>query len=214
MWRTNRSSLDQARGAKVTIDVQGRLASFSEVVQGWRNDEGFRVFFIEALKSTPFSGFFWEMPPIVTSTLSRPFEYVTIQTNAFQSMAADPLPFISQLDNQSRDSSSVVSFRNLGGDALLLVSRETTAAHAYSHIGAFVRAAPIEQIHELLMAMAVNILSILGSSSQPLWVSTSGLGVPWLHIRFDRHPKYYAHKPYRDAAFHKLASSPGDTSAP
>lgn len=200
MWTTNRSSLDQARGEKVTIDVRGRPASFAEVVQGLRRDESFRVFFIDALKGTPFSGFFWEMPPIVTSTLNRPFEYVTIETHAFQSLAADPRPFISQLNDHARDSSSVVSFRNLGGDALLLVPRETAAAQAYGHIGAFVRAAPIEQIHELLMAMAVNILSILDSSSQPLWVSTSGLGVPWLHIRFDRFPKYYSHTPYRHAA--------------
>jgi hypothetical protein len=32
---------------------------------------------------------------------------------------------------------------------------------------------------------------------RPLWVSTSGLGVSWLHLRFDRRPKYYTHAPYR-----------------
>ena len=34
--------------------------------------------------------------------------------------------------------------------------------------------------------------------SRPTWVSTSGLGVSWLHVRLDRLPKYYTHAPYRD----------------
>ena len=33
-----------------------------------------------------------------------------------------------------------------------------------------------------------------------LWVSTSGLGVYWLHVRLDSYPKYYQHAPYKNAA--------------
>jgi hypothetical protein len=201
MRTANRISLGQAGGEKVKIVGQGKPASFAEVIQGWRGDESFRAFFIEALRSTPFSGFFWEMPPIVTAALGRPFAYVTIQTHAFQTIPADPSPFIPYLDGQSENAEPVVSFRNLSGDALLLAPREIAATEAYGHIGAFVRIAPIEQIHALLTAMAENILSLLSSSGRPLWVSTSGLGVPWLHIRFDSYPKYYTHKPYRDAGF-------------
>jgi hypothetical protein len=29
-----------------------------------------------------------------------------------------------------------------------------------------------------------------------MWLSTSGLGVAWLHIRLDSTPKYYQHQPY------------------
>jgi hypothetical protein len=31
----------------------------------------------------------------------------------------------------------------------------------------------------------------------PLWVSTSGLAVPWLHLRLDARPKYYGFEPYK-----------------
>jgi hypothetical protein len=31
---------------------------------------------------------------------------------------------------------------------------------------------------------------------QPIWLSTAGMGVAWLHIRLDERPKYYSHKPY------------------
>ena len=34
-------------------------------------------------------------------------------------------------------------------------------------------------------------------SDRPLWLSTSGAGVAWLHVRLDDRPKYIQHAPYR-----------------
>ena len=34
----------------------------------------------------------------------------------------------------------------------------------------------------------------------PRWLSTAGLGVPWLHLRLDTRPKYYQYGPYKNAA--------------
>jgi hypothetical protein len=34
-------------------------------------------------------------------------------------------------------------------------------------------------------------------SAKPVWLSTAGGGVAWLHVRLDDRPKYYAHAPYR-----------------
>ena len=31
----------------------------------------------------------------------------------------------------------------------------------------------------------------------PVWTSTSGLGVYWLHVRLDSRPKYYQHQPFK-----------------
>lgn len=33
--------------------------------------------------------------------------------------------------------------------------------------------------------------------SHPVWFSTSGMGVPWLHFRLDHRPKYYTFTPYK-----------------
>jgi hypothetical protein len=30
------------------------------------------------------------------------------------------------------------------------------------------------------------------------WLSTAGMGVPWLHVRLDDRPKDYGHRPYRN----------------
>jgi hypothetical protein len=31
----------------------------------------------------------------------------------------------------------------------------------------------------------------------PVWLSTAGAGVSWLHVRLDDRPKYYAFTPYK-----------------
>ena len=36
------------------------------------------------------------------------------------------------------------------------------------------------------------------AGDMPLWVSTAGLGVSWLHVRLDARPKYYRHDAYTD----------------
>ncbi len=40
----------------------------------------------------------------------------------------------------------------------------------------------------------------LAVGAAPRWLNTSGLGVPWLHVRIDSRPKYITYRPYRDAA--------------
>ena len=32
----------------------------------------------------------------------------------------------------------------------------------------------------------------------PVWFSTSGLGVTWVHLRLDERPKYITYAPYRE----------------
>jgi hypothetical protein len=89
-----------------------------------------------------------------------------------------------------------VSFPNLGGDAFLVVPKQIFSLESYGHIAAFVRSAPAAQRQELFQTLGGAISDVLGENDQRIWVSTSGLGVPWVHIRLDSYPKYYNHQPY------------------
>lgn len=63
---------------------------------------------------------------------------------------------------------------------------------AYAHIAAFVRTAPRMQNHALWSAVGAALeAELVKQSPRPVWVSTSGLGVAWLHVRLDSAPKYY-----------------------
>jgi hypothetical protein len=53
---------------------------------------------------------------------------------------------------------------------------------------------------ELWNATASSMLAKLESDKQgdtPFWLSTSGLGVYWMHVRIDVAPKYYTYAPFR-----------------
>jgi hypothetical protein len=60
---------------------------------------------------------------------------------------------------------------------------------------AFVRNAPEAQKHALWSIVGKVMEEELGPA--PIWLSTAGAGVSWLHVRIDRKPKYYGHAPYR-----------------
>jgi hypothetical protein len=88
-----------------------------------------------------------------------------------------------------------VSFPNLGDDAFLVAPCPRTPLAAYPHLAAFARHAPDAQQHALWQAVSGALSRRL--DQRPLWLSTSGLGVAWLHVRLDLRPKYYTFGPYR-----------------
>jgi hypothetical protein len=65
-------------------------------------------------------------------------------------------------------------------------------------MAAFIRDAPEAQKHELWQAVGAAMAARL--DARPVWLSTAGMGVSWLHIRLDSRPKYYGFAPYREAA--------------
>jgi hypothetical protein len=79
---------------------------------------------------------------------------------------------------------------------MLVVPRPLAEASAYTHVARFFRFAPRAQQDELLRVLGTVVPTML--SDRPLWLSTAGLGVAWLHVRLDSRPKYYRFDRYRD----------------
>jgi hypothetical protein len=102
---------------------------------------------------------------------------------------ADPSAFAEYL------TSSINTFKNLGGDTILIAPSPTGS---YPHFAAFLRTAPAGQVDELFRAIGNAVADWEGAG--PPWVSTAGMGVPWLHVRIDTRPKYYRHAPYRSVS--------------
>ena len=70
---------------------------------------------------------------------------------------------------------------------------------SYAHLASFIRNSPCSQANFLWQKVAVVMnekLMALGGH-QKVWISTSGLGVAWLHVRLDTVPKYYNWEPYQ-----------------
>jgi len=152
------------------------------------------------LAAAPWPGCFWECPPVAADTAAAPFEMVLVEAAALDRVGVDQSAFASQLGpvgSLARD--PVGSFANLGGDARLVVPAPWpgTPAAAYAHLVRFCRLAGTEQTGALWREVSAQLTAWWSSRPAPVWLSTSGLGVAWLHVRLDSRPKYYTHAPYR-----------------
>jgi hypothetical protein len=169
---------------------------FWEVLRRWQSDFDFREFFIGLLAEAPYAAFRWETPPITAASAARPFEFVLLDSPGLESKP-DPNAFAEHFGNSSRNQ-EVVSFPNLNNDAILVVPCPLGPISAYGHLAAFVRDAPEAQKHSLWKMVGELMERQLGP--KPLWLSTAGAGVSWLHVRLDQRPKYYQHDEYRKSA--------------
>jgi hypothetical protein len=195
MWTSRTKQLARGRVIQVAIDLDSSPVSYAEVLQGWQTDAEFRSFFITLLSDAPFSAFRWETPPITTATASRPFEFVLLDSPG---LARNPDADSFSQHFRAAGEAGVVEFPNLGNDAIMIVPCPSGPISAYGHIGAFVREAPEQQRHALWELVGAAMQRRLGT--KPVWLSTAGAGVSWLHVRLDDRPKYYGHAPYREDA--------------
>lgn len=195
MWRASLVPLADNSGIHVSIGSGAAPLAFDHAVRAWQEDPAFRAYTSGLLADMPFMAFRWETPPWFQDARQRPFEFVVLDCPELD-RPADPAAFAAHFADG--DSSPVRSIHNLGGDARLVVPRPLGAHHHYAHLGAFVRGAPESQQQALWRSVGDSLMAEGGPA--PVWLSTAGLGVPWLHVRIDRRPKYYGHAAYRDAA--------------
>lgn len=184
---TSITLLQDGRVRRMALLGDGKMLGFGDVLTGWRSDEEFRRFFTAALADAPFDAYFWETPPATEARRDAPFECILSHSPALAAMPADRTAFSEHISGGE----AVTGFWNLSRDAYLVAP-----AHPYPHLAAFARTAPMAVQHEFWAAVGDAVSAQL--SERPLWLSTSGLGIAWLHVRLDATPKYYTHQPYRE----------------
>lgn len=192
MWESETERLRDGAVLKLKLGRPNKPLTCADVLQLWQDDEGFRTFFNALLAEAPFSAYRWETPPVTVATVDRPFEFVLVDTPGLDRLA-DAAAFAAQF-GRAHGGELVAAFENLGGDAFLIVPRPAGSTAAYGHLAAFARCAPAAQIHALWQTVGQALAQRL--TERPVWLSTAGMGVPWLHVRLDSRPKYYAFREY------------------
>ncbi|CAA6801635.1 MAG: Unknown protein [uncultured Aureispira sp.] len=168
------------------------LLTFEQVILLWKTSKDFRLFYTQMLREVPFAAFFWENQAITNATLQQNYTFVIVGTTAFNGKKPNPKPFQAYFLAQKE----IVCFPNLDKTARLIVPSPNSVKETYTHLGNFIRNAPYRQIDAFWEQIGLEMEQ--GISEQPLWLSTSGLGVYWLHARLDQRPKYYTHAPYKN----------------
>jgi len=190
LFQIQQHALENDLGIRYTF---GQLP-YAKMLDTWMNCANFRASFSQILADAPFEGFRWETPAVTTETLDRPFEFVLLDASSFATRKTDTKSFAEHFE-QDDSENGVVAFENLGRNALLVVPSPRTEDDVYGHLASFVRGAPESQIDALWQVVGEVMLKRVGE--KPVWLSTAGGGVAWLHVRLDSTPKYYGYSPYR-----------------
>ena len=190
MWQAVTQKISS--GKKYRLSADDKPLSYRQFIDLLRRDEEFSSWYSNLLAASDFSAFYWELPPLTLDSFEQEAEFVLINAPALASLEPDPAPFQSHFD--AAPENAVLTFPNLGGDAILIVPRPLSDTSAYPHLATFVRNAPNPQVLALWQQTAEALYQNV--TSAPRWLSTAGLGVAWLHVRIDTRPKYYSHAPY------------------
>lgn len=191
MYTAKQLQLLDDQGVQYTLFEEGQILTYSDVIHKWQTDLHFIGFFNNLLAKSKFPAFFWEVKPITHQELDSPFEFVLVNSKGLAQIEANPEAFHAYFASIKM----AVSFPNLGNDAVLVAPTPQRELEHYAHLAVFTRKAALEQ--------QVAFWKLLGKEyeraidAQPKWLSTSGLGVYWLHARISTKPKYYSYQAYR-----------------
>ena len=150
-------------------------------INNWKNGEDIPTYPEDISKQ-----FLWETTPI-TLGMREIFDEVFIESKKLDTQEEDWSSFSEYIDNS--DDIYVVAFDNLTKDTRLVVPIPRKNRE-YTSIKLFMDNALLIQQIAFWKRVAIEIELMLEKYGK-VWVSTHGLGVPYLHIRIAIHPKYY-----------------------
>jgi hypothetical protein len=182
-------------GFRYSIELGGSELTFRELFEGLEDDGAFSGWYTRLLVDSGLDAFYWEHPPLTERGLENRAEFVILEAPELETLRPDAGAFREYFERAG--DRSVVSFSNLAKDAWLVAPVPVHARATYLHLARFLRGAPARQVRQLWRATARAVLDRVGEA--PLWVSTAGLGVGWLHVRLDSFPKYSRHRQYANA---------------
>lgn len=194
-WTTDIAFSADECTLRVRLRNDGDTALWGDVIYGWQVDADMMESFIRVLAEAPFEAYFFETPPVSRDTLDGNFEFVLVDCPSLAQADPEPRVFEEHFCGPGA-ADGIATFPNLGGDAVLIAPHPSKPLKNYAHLAAFTRHAPHEQQLALWRAVSEAAREWF-RSSDPVWISTSGLEVFWLHVRLDHYPKYYNHAAYR-----------------
>lgn len=163
-----------------------------QVHQLWLEEDSFALFYSKLILDAGYSGFCWETPAIRLKNLDEIHEFVVIQSNAHSNIIQNWGAFTEHFQSKKL----ATSFMNLGKNGRMVSPVPDTSFNGAS-IASFLKTASDKRLIALWRLVGKEVLGSITHS--PIWLSTAGLGVSWLHIRIDTRPKYYRYMPYRES---------------
>ncbi len=147
--------------------------------------------------SSVYNAFFFETKGVSSFNASeKQFEFVLVNAESLYRFtrgrgAEGYDSFSEHLDCPSE--TTCCAFPNLTRSSVLIAPKpQSDQMNFYTDLASFVKNTSGEEATMLWQMVTREYIKALDMSpSQSRWLSTSGTGVPWLHVRIDNTPKYY-----------------------
>jgi hypothetical protein len=136
--------------------------------------------------------FFYETSPI-TKDMKEKYQALFIECDSLEQIDEDYSSFNQHIEKA--EDQNVTSFYNLSKSAYLIIPIPRKNKQ-FTTIKDFIDNASERQQKNFWKEVAKSIVMMLEKHDK-VWVSTHGLGVPYLHIRIDTNPKYYQSKIFK-----------------
>lgn len=198
----------RTEGFKVELSVSGHNPmTYRQFLTSLQDGDNELIQILSDSVTSKYKAVFWECNSVTKASLdSTPIQFVIIDAPTLAERRCDPEPFLEHFQKCDRGENVVLSFENLGKDAMLVVpcpgnSSSSRYPRYMTHLASFHRGASKEHVAELWKKVGDSMLNRIKAEADPdhkFWLSTSGLGVSWLHVRIDDVPKYYNYKDYKD----------------
>ena len=117
MWKTKTSDITAGRRYRIFDD--GSCLSFRRLFDLLDSSDDFADWYSDTLAAFEAAAFYWELPPLSSSTFDDNAEFVLIDAPSLARLPPEPTSFASHFE--SCPGQDVVVFPNLGGDAILVV---------------------------------------------------------------------------------------------
>ncbi len=151
--------------------------------------------------SSSYEAFFFETKGTSVDTkTTKQFEFVLVNAVNLRRFVQSRSPAVRAFSDHFdyEDGSTAASFKSLGGSSVLVCPKPqpSNSNDIYTDIATFIRNAPEHEIVGLWKLALGEYRKWLEYEEGNVWFSTSGLGIPWLHLRLDPKPKYYSFEPF------------------
>lgn len=141
--------------------------------------------------------FFWELPPVIPQRMNN-IKFSMVLINMDEPIPEEDHHTYGPYIEQTED--SVHLFWSAYDDVLLFIpTRKYPHTNTvYTNIYTFVQSASLDELIDYYTKLFEVLRDIIFPEYPQtwLWVSTSGLGVFWLHTRVEFWPKHYRHIDY------------------
>lgn len=150
-------------------------------------------------QSQEFKAYFFETKGVSNETCNKDFEFVLVnseQLYKFGKYGADLDAFEEHFDPE--ENRTCTFFPNLSGSSTLIIPEPIQDdTDVYAHLANFLRMASDIEICDFWQLVGKQYTQAI-QKEKTVWLSTSGLGVAYLHMRIDHRPKYYTYDPFRN----------------